>query len=113
MNDPAEPDRPVPGGQVAMVVHRESGDTVTRLQAPCHERLRQLARVAGDTSPIGTFDTAVTPARDDLATTTLTLGVVNQVRHPQRPILHATQLPRQHQLSPLKKRAPVWALPVL
>ena len=93
---PAATDRAIPGGEVAVVVHRKGGDAVARFQAPFGKGLRQLARFQCDARPIGPFNLPIGPARQDFPRAMFARGIINQVRYPKFPILHASKHRHPH-----------------
>ena len=85
---PAHPDRAIPGGEVRGMVHRQRRDPVAGLDANRFQRLCHAPGVLCHLGPVGAGDRSVAPRGDDLAATMLTLGMVDQPHHPERPILH-------------------------
>ena len=86
------------------VIHGQGSDSVACLDADFFERLPQLSGVSCDLSPAGAGDRPVRPGRDDLAVAMLALGMIDELRDAQRPVLHCSKL---HGLSPLAATA-VW-----
>ncbi len=96
VDDTAKADRTIPGREMTVVIHGQCCHPIPGLQANCSESLRQSARIACNSCPIGPLNRAIGPACQNLAIAALARGMINQVRNPQRPILHSSQHGSSH-----------------
>src|SRR3546814_17046829 len=67
VDDPAHADRPIPGGEVMAVVHRQRRDPLAGLAAQPFKRLGELPRIGSDPGPTGPAHASVGPARHHFA----------------------------------------------
>ncbi len=88
MDHPAAAYGAIPGGKVAVVVHGEGRHPVAGFQPKADKSLRHPPGFARDARPVGSFDPAIGPARDDLARAMLARGIVDDVADAQVPVLH-------------------------
>jgi len=88
---PASTGHAIPADQVPRVVHRQAGDTLSRLDPQSLQRLRHFKRIGSDTRPIGSGFSSIRPAGDNFTLTGFTGGVVDYGGYPHGPILHGSK----------------------
>ena len=71
------PDRAVPGDQMMLVIHRQRRDAVAGLDPQSHQRLRQLASIAGALRQVA-GGPPVRPRGNDFAVAMLAFGVIDE-----------------------------------
>ena len=83
VDNAAHANRTVPGGQMAMMVHRKGRNAVGGAQSHRNKGLRQLSCFQRHTSPVRALDRAVTPTSHNLARAIFARGMIDQMSHAQ------------------------------
>jgi hypothetical protein len=71
-----------------LVIHGERRHSIAVLYSKPFKRLRELSSIAGDIPPVRARGASARPGSHDFAVAMFALGVVDDARHAQRPVLH-------------------------